>query len=142
MLTTKGKYVYLNGRIVGELEGDAIIMKRVRSKHHYRVLNAWCVNTEVVAVAPKKLAVKLSDGDRYVISIHKVDQLRSKLNLFVTMGTERQLAIPLECWDYYAQYSPNHIPQAIGLSAEEFVSSPDGRWKSRLIAYGQTEIKL
>lgn len=146
MVAQKGRYLYLNGRLMAEISGEDILMKRVRSRHLYRVLNAWCVNTEIVAICKKRFIVALPDGDRYIISISKVSQLRSKLNMFVTLGTERQLAIPLECWDYYVRNinpaTEPEFPAAIGLSADEFVAAPDGRWRSRLIAHSQMEMSL
>lgn len=130
----------LNGKRIGTIDGKTLKMYRDETRHIYRVLSAFCLNTETVNSGSERFVI--DTGRRlYSIQLETIKKLRSKLNLFVTFKTERQLAIPLKCWDRYEKPDIS-FPVYIGMSPDDFVDTCDGRWRSRLIAYSQVEIKL
>jgi len=131
----------MNGKTIGQIDGTALIMKRNTERHFYRVLNAWCLNIEVVNSGVEKFIIDTEQRQRYVITLSAIKALRSKVNLFVTFGVERQLAIPVQCWDKYS-FENLSFPVFIGMPPAEFIETCSGRWRSRLIAYGQTEITI
>lgn len=138
MVRIENNKLLLNGKQVGFMQNDILTMKRIFHKHHYYVLDAWCLNVEVVNSGASRFVIE-TDTERYIISLDKIMKLRSKLNLFVTFGTERQLAIPLKCWDRY-NLPEVSFPVFIGIPPDEFVDSCSGRWRSRLISSSQMEL--
>lgn len=135
--------VVLDGRNIGKLnEREALVMRRSVERHKYRVLEAWCLNVEVVNCGAKRFIIDTTDtAERYVVTLDAIMRLRSVLNLFVTFGKERQLAVPLMCWDKY-HHGNLSFPAQIGLQPADFADSCTGRWRSRLIARSQMEIQL
>lgn len=132
------KKLILNGKTIGTVKDDCIVMYRNEGRHLYRVLSAWCLNIETVNCGVNRFIIE-AGKTRYEISLDVIKKLRSKINLFVTFKTERQLAIPLKCWDRYEK--PNiSFPSYIGMSPDDFIDTCDGRWRSRLIAFSQVEI--
>jgi len=136
----------LNGnkkKVIGRIEGSNLFMVRSMDKHFYRVLNAWCINIEVAnEPSIEQIIIKLNDGTEYHIFTKKIKALRSKVNMFISHAEgERQLAIPLQCWDKYSK-DKLMFPSYIGIPADEFVDVCAGRWRGRLIAYSQKEINI
>lgn len=142
MISQKGNKLYIGGKMVGIIHGKNVVMRRSPKHHFYRVLNAWCVNTEILPFAEVSLVIEISRNKFYVISLARLEQLRSRLNMYVTFGQERQLAIPLECWDVYSSNAVDAMPASIGVSPLDFVENAPGRWVSRIIAQAQIEIPL
>lgn len=141
MLTIENESVKVNGKTIGKLKDKTLSMKRNHGRHFYRVLESWCINIDVINCGAERFVIDTDEKERYIVSLSTIQALRSKLNMFVTFGQERQLAIPIQCWD---KYSHNNLsfPVYIGTPASEFADNCAGRWQSRLIAYGQTEIPL
>jgi len=141
MLTIENESVKVNGKTIGKLKEKTLFMRRNHERHFYRVLDSWCINIDVINCGAKKFVIDTDEKERYVVSFSTIQSLRSKLNMFVSFRQERQLAIPVQCWD---KYSHNNLsfPVYIGTPASEFADNCAGRWQSRLIAYGQTEIQL
>lgn len=138
MVEIKNDVFRLNGKPIGFVSGNTLIMKRTMQKHHYHILNSWNLNVETVNSGLTQFIID-TDTERYIIKLPTIQNLRKKLNLFVTFQKERQLAVPLECWDKYKKPDLT-FPTYIGMPAESFVQNCTGRWRSRLIAYSQTEI--
>lgn len=141
MVTIVNGTMKLDARTIGKVENDKLLMHRSRMKHYYRVLNAWCINIDVINSGVTKFIITVDDGDKYIIGLDKIKALRSKLNMFVTFKDERQLAIPHSCWDRYVKENKD-FPIATGIPADEFAEKCDGRWRSRLVAYSQRDIEL
>ena len=141
MLEKEFDILKLNGRKIGRIKDNVLLMKRNTGRHLYRVLDAWCLNVEVVNSGVDKFVIDTELSERYVILLSRIKDLRSKLNLFVTFGQERQLAIPIQCWDKYS-FENLSFPVFIGTPPSEFIDNCIGRWRSRLIAHGQLEIML
>jgi hypothetical protein len=141
MLTIENESVKVNGKTIGKLKEKTLFMKRNHERHFYRVLESWCINIDVINCGAEKFVIDTDKKERYVVSFSTIQSLRSKLNMFVSFGQERQLAIPVQCWDKYL-HSNLSFPVYIGTPASEFADNCKGRWQSRLIAYGQTEIQL
>lgn len=138
-LIVQKKNVRLGTKHIGRVEGSTLFMRRNTGRHLYRVLNAWCLNVDVVNGGFEQFVIDTEQCERFVIRYDTIQRLRTKLNLFITFQDERQLAIPVRCWDKY-DYSNLSFPVLIGLLPEEFVESCRGRWRSRLIAYKQLDI--
>lgn len=139
MLEIKNNLLIMNGKSIGRIDKDCLIMRRNTTKHFYRVLDAWCLNIEVVNAGVRRFIIETEQKERWVISFDTIKALRSHLNLFVTFGQERQLAIPALCWDRYSHENLS-FPVFIGTPPAEFAEACPGRWRSRLIAHSQTEI--
>lgn len=138
MISQRGNNLYIGSKVVGTIKGGDVFMKRNKGRHIYRVLNAWCVNTEILPFATSSLVIDVGNSELYVIKMYRLEQLRAKLNMYITFKDERQLAIPIECWD---KFSTGTLPDSIGVSPSEFVENAPGRWKSRIIAQEQLEIQ-
>jgi hypothetical protein len=141
MVSIENNSVKVNGKTIGKLEGKTLLMNRNHDRHFYRVLESWCINIDVVNCGAERFVIDTDNKERYTVSLSAIKALRSKLNMFVTFGQERQLAIPIQCWDKYS-HSNLTFPTYIGTPAAEFADKCTGRWQSRLIAYGQTEIRI
>jgi len=138
MIEIKNNIVRLDGKAIGRIESNALFMRRTMQKHHYRVLDAWCLNVETVNVGVDKFIID-AGAEIYTISVGTIKKLRTYINMFVTFGKERQLAIPLKCWDKYEKTNKT-FPVYIGMSPDAFAESCTGRWTGRLIAFSQMEI--
>lgn len=141
MIVIENNIVILDGRTIGRLQKNALIMRRNTGRHFYRVLDAWCLNIEAVNCGAEWFIIDTEKKERWVIAHQTIRNLRSKVNLFVTCGQERQLAIPAVCWDRYSHENLS-FPVFIGVPPSEFAETCSGRWRSRLLAYGQMEIGL
>jgi hypothetical protein len=141
MIIKEKDVLYLDGKLIGKMEGNILYMKRNVSKHFYRVLDSWCLNIEVVNSGAERFVIDTEQRERFIIRLSAVKALRSKINMFVTFGQERQLAIPSKCWDRYSHENLS-FPAFIGMPPTEFVDNCSGRWRSRLIANEQTEIAI
>lgn len=141
MIAVENDILKMDGRHIGKIEGNALMMKRNMAKHFYRVLDAWCLNIEVINSGVERFIIDTEQRQRYIIKLSTIKALRSKINMFVTFNQERQLAIPVQCWDKYL-YENLSFPAFIGMPASEFVDTCSGRWRSRKIPAGQLEIAL
>lgn len=141
MIVVENDILKMDGRTIGRMEGNTLIMRRNVSKHFYRVLDAWCLNVEVINSGAEKFIIDTEQKQRYIITLPVIKALRAQVNLFVTFGQERQLAIPAQCWDKYSHENLS-FPVFIGTPPSEFAETCTGRWRSRLIAFGQLEIAV
>jgi hypothetical protein len=141
MLTNENYILKLDGKTIGTINDGGLYMKRNTVKHFYRVLDAWCLNIEVINCGADKFVIDTEKKERYIITLATIKALRSQANLFVTFGQERQLAIPAQCWDKYSHENLS-FPVFIGTPPTEFTNICTGRWRSRLLAFGQLEIAV
>lgn len=141
MITIEEDTLYLDAKVIGKIKNNTLFMKRNIGKHFYRVLDAWCLNIEVVNSGVDKFVIDTEQKERFIIKFAAIKALRSKINMFVTFGEERQLAIPSKCWDRYS-FENLSFPVFIGMPPAEFVDNCAGRWRSRLIANEQMEIGI
>ena len=141
MVIIENNIVKLDGKAIGLLNGKVLTMRRNTARHFYRVLNAWCINVEVVNSGAERFIIDTEKRERFVVRLSVIQALRARVNVFVTCGQERKLAIPLQCWDKYSHDNLS-FPVFIGIPPDEFVETCTGRWRSRLIAYRQMEISM
>jgi hypothetical protein len=88
-----------DGRIIGTFDGTTLRLKRKRSKHLYRVLDAWCVDLG--------LLVRAADAgvERVVIVDSEANETyEAELNDILNYGTVidhgagTQIALPTKFW--------------------------------------------
>lgn len=142
MIKYESGKLMMDGKTIGEMVDEkTLLMKRNKERHHYRALDAWCLNIDVVNSGISRFVIDTVQRERFVIHLEKINQLRKHINMFVSFGSERQLAIPIQCWDRYV-YENLSFPAYIGMEAADFADTCRGRWQSRLISHQQIEIRM
>jgi len=90
--------IKVNGKVVGEIEGDTYITKRVKAKHLMRIYDAWGISSTVI----QKL--KLSNVSRIVVISDDGMEYRTHMLNFLSNGItkewggDEQVFLPLKFW--------------------------------------------
>jgi hypothetical protein len=88
-----------DGRIIGTFDGTTLRLKRKRSKHLYRVLDAWCVDLGVLVRAAdagveRVVIVDSESGETYEAELDDI----LNYGTVIDHGAGVQVALPLRYW--------------------------------------------
>lgn len=129
--------IVVKGKKVGEFEretGTLIFHKKL--SHLYKRLNSFCVNAEVLKLFSWKYILFVCENNtEYRISKIEFDKLFNILNMYISFGEERQVAIPIAMLDTIN--SETKRIERCGVPVKEFIEgktcvSPYGNWKERI----------
>lgn len=129
--------IIVDNKKVGEFEsetGTLIFNKKIT--HLYKALNSFCVNTEVLNTYDWKYILFRCDfNTEYKISRIEFEKLFGSLNMYISFGAEKQLAIPIAMMDTID--SITKIVKAYGTTVKDFIDkkislNPYQSWKNRI----------
>ena len=88
-----------DGRIIGTFDGTTLLLKRKRSRHLYRVLDAWCVDLGVLVRAAdagveRVVVVDSESGETYEVGLGDI----LNYGTVIDHGAGVQVALPLQHW--------------------------------------------
>ena len=129
--------IFVDNKKVGEFEqstGTFVFKKRI--SHLYRTLNSFCVNAEVLSMYDwKNILFQCDFNTEYIISKTEYDKLFNVLNMYISFGNEKQVAIPVAMMN--KRNSITKIVDTYGVTVKEFIDekikvSPYHNWKNRI----------
>jgi len=88
-----------DGRIIGTFDGTTLRLKRKRSKHLFRTLDAWAINLSVLVRAAdagvERVVVEDTEtGEVFEAGLHDI----LNYGTVIDHGFGTQLALPLQHW--------------------------------------------
>jgi len=129
--------IFVRNKKVGVFEestGTLIFNKKIT--HIYKTLNSFCVNSEVLSRYDwKNILFKCDFNTEYKICKIEFDKLFDALNMYISFGDERQVAIPIAMMDTID--SLTKIVKVYGTTVRDFIDKkislhPYQSWKSRI----------
>ncbi len=129
--------IFVGNKKVGVFEestGTLIFNKKIT--HIYKALNSFCVNSEVLSRYDwKNILFKCDFDTEYRISKIEFDKLFNTLNMYISFGDEKQVAIPIAMMDTVD--SLTKIVKVYGTTVKDFIDKkislpPYQAWKRRI----------